>query len=396
MTFFVINDIIYTIVKMPHCFLWRKDITMDQLQKARQEIDLVDKEMARLFERRMKAVAEVADHKKRNGLPIFDPDREEAVVRKNAERLEDTDLRPYYVEFLRDTMKASRHYQKKRMEGMQVAFCGIEGAFASIAAGKIFPGAKQVPFADFHTAYEAVEKGDCDVAVLPMENSTAGEVSQVLDLMYAGSLVVTGVYSLSVRHCLLGTPDAELSDVKKVVSHPQALMQCATYIEEHKLEEIQAPNTAMAAKRVAEKGDPAVAAIANAENAELYGLKVLAHDINEVGLNTTRFAVLSRSSAPQKVMGKHSILMFTVRNEAGFLAKAINVIGDYGYNMRCLRSRPMKELLWQYYFYVELEGDLDTENGKNMIKALELYCERLRVVGSFRYPADLDHTEVEL
>ena len=368
---------------------------MDQLQKARQEIDLVDQEMARLFERRMKAVAEVADHKKNHGLPIFDPDREDVVVRKNAERLENADLRPYYVEFLRDTMKASRHYQKKRLEGMQVAFCGIEGAFASIAAGKIFPGAQQVPFGDFREAYEAVEKGDCDVAVLPMENSTAGEVSQVLDLMYAGNLVVTGVYSLSVRHCLLSTPDAELADIKKVVSHPQALMQCAAYIEEHKLEEIQAPNTALAAKRVSEKGDPSVAAIANAENAELYGLKILAHDINEVGLNTTRFAVLSRSSAPQKVMGKHSILMFTVRNEAGFLAKAINVIGDYGYNMRCLRSRPMKDLLWQYYFYVELEGDLDNENGKNMIKALELYCERLRVVGSFRYPADLDHAEVE-
>ncbi len=368
---------------------------MDQLQKARQEIDLVDREMARLFERRMKAVAEVAAHKKKHGLPIFDPDREEAVVRKNAERLEDAELRPYYVEFLRDTMKASRHYQKKQLEGMQVAFCGIEGAFASIAAGKIFPDAKQVPYGDFHAAYEAVEKGDCDVAVLPMENSTAGEVSQVLDLMYGGSLMVTGVYSLSVRHCLLGTAEATLEDIKTVVSHPQALMQCAAFIEEHRLEEIQAPNTALAAKRVAEKQDPAVAAIANAENAELYGLKILARDINEVGLNTTRFAVLARSAAPQKVMGKHSILMFTVRNEAGFLAKAINVIGDYGYNMRCLRSRPMKELLWQYYFYVELEGDLDNENGKNMIKALELYCERLRVVGSFRYPADLDHTEVE-
>ncbi len=368
---------------------------MDQLQKARQEIDLVDREMASLFERRMKAVAAVAEHKKKHGLPIFDPDREEDVVRKNAEYLQNTDLRPYYVEFLRDTMKASRHYQKRQLEGMQVAFCGIEGAFASIAAGKIFPGAAQVPYSDFHAAYEAVENGTCDVAVLPMENSTAGEVGQVLDLMYAGNLSVTGVYSLSVRHCLLGTSDADLTTVKTVVSHPQALMQCAAYIEEHELEEIQAPNTAMAAKRVAEKGDPTVAAIANAENAELYGLKILAHGINEVGLNTTRFAVLSRASAAQKVMGKHSILMFTVRNEAGFLAKAINVIGDFGYNMRCLRSRPMKELLWQYYFYVELEGDLDTENGKNMIKALELYCERLRVVGNFRYPADLDHTEVE-
>lgn len=363
---------------------------MDQLQKARAEIDLVDKEMARLFERRMRAVEAVADYKKKNGLPIFDPDREDAVVQKNAERLENDDLRPYYVEFLRDTMKASRHYQKKRLEGMQVAYSGIEGAFASIAAGKIFPDAKRTPYPDFSSAYEAVEKGECDVAVLPMENSTAGEVGQVLDLMYSGSLVVTGAYSLSVRHCLLGTPDADISDIRRVISHPQALSQCAPYLEARKFEQVEASNTAMAARAVAEAGDVRTAAIANEENAELYGLKVLARNINETGINTTRFAVLARSNSVQRADGKHFILMFTVRNEAGFLAKAINIIGDHGYNMRCLRSRPMKDLLWQYYFYAELEGDLETENGKEMLADLGHYCERLKVVGSFRYPADLN------
>ena len=145
----------------------------------------------------------------------------------------------------------------------------------------------------------------------------------------------------------------------------------------------------MAAKQVAEKGDPAVAAIASVETAGLYGLKVLEHNINETDVNTTRFAVLSRSTSQEDYAGKHSILLFTVRNEAGFLAKAIQIIGQYGYNMRCLRSRPMKSLLWQYYFYVEVEGDLFSENGKKMLGALGVYCERMKVLGSFRYPADL-------
>ena len=130
-----------------------------------------------------------------------------------------------------------------------------------------------------------------------------------------------------------------------------------------------------------------MAAIASEETAALYGLKILDRNINEVDVNTTRFAVLSRSPVFEEYGGKHSILLFTVRNEAGYLAQAIHVIGQYGYNMRCLRSRPMKSLLWQYYFYVELEGDLYTDDGKRMLGELTRCCDRLKVVGSFRYPA---------
>ena len=362
---------------------------IDQLQQARQEIDTVDREMAALFERRMVAVAQVADYKKKNGLPIFDPDREDAVVAKNMAYITDENLRSFYVTFMRDTMRVSRLYQRKQLSGMEVAYSGIEGAFAAIATHKIFPDAHSNPYPDFGSAYAAVENGECDVAVLPMENSTAGEVGQVIDLMYAGSLVVTGVYSLSVRHCLMGLQGAELSDIQKVTSHPQALMQCAPFIESHHWETVDATNTALAARAVAEGGDPTVAAIASEETAELYGLQILAPNINETILNTTRFAVLARAGEVQCNTGKHFILLFTVRNEAGFLARAINVIGDHGYNMRCLRSRPMKDLLWQYYFYAELEGDLETENGREMLADLSQYCEKLKVVGSFAYPADL-------
>ena len=363
---------------------------LDQLQSARAEIDQIDKEMAALFERRMAAVALVADHKKKNGLPIFDPEREDAVVAKNSAYITDESLRPFYVTFMRDAMKVSRQYQRKQLTGMTVAYSGIEGAFAAIATHKIFPDAQSHPYPDFTSAYAAVESGECDVAVLPMENSTAGEVGQVIDLMYAGNLVVTGVYNLYVRHCLMGLPSASLDDITRVTSHPQALMQCAPYLEAHHMETIEATNTAMAARAVAEGGDKTLAAIASEETADLYGLKILAPNINETVLNTTRFAVLARAGEACQRSGKHCILLFTVRNEAGYLARAINVIGDHGYNMRCLRSRPMKDLLWQYYFYAELEGDLDSPNGREMLSALSTYCEKLKVVGSFAYDANLN------
>jgi hypothetical protein len=118
--------------------------------------------------------------------------------------------------------------------------------------------------------------------------------------------------------------------------------------------------------------------------------EIIEKGINERNVNTTRFAVLTRATVSEKdAAGKHSILMFSVRNEAGALAKAINIIGQFGYNMRCLRSRPMKELIWQYYFYMEVEGDLTSEKGETLLKMLEPYCDKLRMLGSFRYPAVL-------
>ncbi len=362
---------------------------MDKLNEARFEIDAVDREMAALFERRMRAVRSVADYKRAHGLPIYDAAREEAVVRKNSAFIADETLRPYYVEFMSSTMQASRHYQRFLLSGMRVAFSGIEGAFAAIAAHRIFPEAECVPHPDFVSAYDAVLSGDCDVAVLPIENSTAGEVGPVIDRLFSGSLAVNAVYDFSITHHLLAPKGATLATVREVVSHPQALAQCAAFLRGNGYKTREAENTAIAARCVAEAGDPSVAAIASEETAEIYGLEVLSRHINETGINTTRFAVLSRSPVTDGAKDKHSILLFTVRNEAGSLAEAINIIGSHGYNMRCLRSRPMKELLWQYYFYVELEGDLYTEEGKRMIGELAYCCDRLKVLGSFRYPAPL-------
>ena len=362
--------------------------TKNKLQTAREIINRVDKEMAELFIQRMEASRLVAEYKQEHGLPVLDEVREAQVIRKNSEYLEnaDEDIKSCYVNFLRETMAVSRHYQTRLMSGMKVAFCGTEGAFAHIAAGKIFPSAKRVAYSTFADAYDAVVNGDCDAAVLPMENSSAGEVGQVADLLFSGSLYVNMTYDLAVQHDLLVIPGASIDGIREVYSHPQALSQCAPFIRAHGLREHEYVNTAMAAEYVAKKGDPTVAAIASEQAAELYGLKVAVSSINETTNNTTRFGVLSKARSKNpggRQMDMRFILMFTVRNEAGSLARAIDIIGKYGYNMQSLRSRPMKELLWQYYFYVEAEGNIDTDNGSAMLNELSGCCDQLKLIGSY-------------
>lgn len=368
---------------------------MDKLTKAREEISAVDREMAALFVRRMNAVRAVSEYKTEHGLPVYDAAREETLLTKNASYIVDDELRGYYMDFQRNAMRVSRRFQEKLMRGMRVAFCGVEGAFASIAAAKIFDTAMRIPYPDFKSAYTSVVEGECDCAVLPIENSTAGEVAQVMDMMFSGPLYVTGIYDLSVSHNLMAVPGTAISDVEEVISHPQALAQCAHYIRKHGFRERKFENTALAAKFVLEQNSPRLAAIASEETAALYGLTILDKNINENYINITRFAVLARTAVPRETAsdkGRHSILMFTVKDEAGSLAKAINVIGKHGFNMQCLRSRPMKDLLWRYYFYVEAEGDFGSPEGKAVMEELALCCDRLRMFGSFRYPATL-HVE---
>ncbi len=357
----------------------------DKLSQAREEINAVDREMAELFCRRMDAVKKVYEYKSEHGLPVLDKGREAQVIERNSGYVSDGTVRRYYVKFLNDVMSVSRSYQSELMHGMKVAYSGVEGAFADIAAGRIFPDAQRVPKATFTEAYTSVILGECECAVLPLENSFAGEVGQVTDLMFSGPLYVNGIYDLPVTQSLLGVKGALISGIREVVSHPQALSQCAPYIEAHGFRKTEYANTAMAAKFVYEKNDPSVAAIANAETAELYGLEVLANAINESNLNTTRFAVFTRALSDSDMKsGNHFILTFTVRNEAGSLARAIGIIGKHGFNMRSLRSRPMKELLWQYYFYMEAEGDIYSDNGRAMMEELSSCCDKLKIVGCYK------------
>lgn len=358
---------------------------MTELEQARAGINEIDEKMAELFEKRMNLVVQVANYKKKNGMQVFDSSREQQVIERCTQYIKNIDLQPYYVQFIQDLMDISKKYQHKLLEGAKIAYSGIEGAFANIAAKKIFPDGVLISYSDFESAYKSVENGECDVAVLPIENSFAGEVGQVSDLMFTGKLFVNGIYSLPVTQNLLTVKGTNIEDIKKVVSHPQALMQCEKFIKEHGWEIQNFENTARAAKMVAERNDKSVAAIASTETAELYGLEVMAPNINENSSNTTRFAVFSK--VKEEIINTEDfstfIMMFVVKNESGSLVKVLNIIGEYGYNMRVVRSRPLKNSQWEYYFYVEAEGKLSSDRSQEMLTKISEKCQLLKVLGSY-------------
>ena len=354
-----------------------------KLDEARKIINEVDSKMAELFVKRMKACEMVYEYKKEFGLPILDQRREDEVVEKNSAMIEDDVLKGYYIDHIRNLMSVSRAYQYRMQSGLKVAYSGVEGAFAHIAAGRIFPDSNRVSYRDFKSAYDSVVSGEADVAVLPIENSYAGEVGQTIDLIFSGGLFINGIYELEIHQNLLGVPGATVDEIKKVTSHPHALSQCHEYIKLKGFDTEEANNTAVAAKTVAEMNDKSLGAIASVETAEIYGLKVLEASINKSGENTTRFAVLSKVRANTSSLS-NSVLMFTVKNEAGSLANAISIIGKYGYNMTALRSRPLKKHSWQYYFYIEIDGTTDNEDGQKMIEELNIVCDKLKIAGTFQ------------
>lgn len=356
---------------------------MTDLEKGRELINQTDKEMARLFEQRMDAVKMVAAYKKEHGLPVEDLSREKEMVKNNTHGIENEEYRPYYVNFLQSVVNVAKSLQHRMLDGMRVAYSGVEGAFASLAAKRILPQATCVPCSNFEAAYEAVVSGQCDCAMLPVENSFNGDVGKVLDLAFFGPLYVTGVYDVEIVQNLLGINGATVNDIKKVISHPQALGQCASYITQHGFETAEAVNTAVAAKQVAELGQKDVAAIGSEEAAAKFGLVKLDSHINESSNNTTRFAMFTRAEKMPSKKDNHFILLFTVKNIAGSLGQAISIIGEYGFNLRALKSRPTKELIWEYYFYAEGEGNIGSKEGKTMLNELRECCSHIKVLGSF-------------
>lgn len=360
---------------------------MNELEKMREEIGKIDADMAKLFESRMQTCEKIASYKKDNGLSVRDPEREKSLINSNRKYIKDSDVEDYYVKFMRNTIDLSCEYQSRIMKGMRVTYCGEEGAFAYIAAKRMFPSAELVSFSSFTEAYQAVERGEYDCAVLPLENSYAGEVGTVMDLTFSGSLYINQVIDLPIEHYLIANEGATMESIKTVISHPQALDQCENYIRRHGLEAQSFSNTALAAKYVKEQGDTTLAAISSSETPEIFGLKVLDERINDSSANSTRFAAFSRAqnrpSTTAKQDDENFILVYTVPNEAGSLAQTLNIIGAHNFNMRNMRSRPMKGLQWTYYFYVEAEGNINSQNGRDMLQELSAICAKLKLVGTY-------------
>ena len=336
---------------------------MDTLEQARAEIDAVDAQLAALFERRMAAVLSVAQYKQAHGLPIYDAAREAVVLEKAAARIQDPALRPYYRDHVQNMMDVAKQYEAEVLGENRAAYQGVEGAFAHIALRALFPHA------------EAAH------GVVPFENSHAGDVSAVLDLCYNyPELWVVDVYDLPISQNLLVLPGTQLAQLRHVYSHQQAIAQSETFLKQFHLPATAMPNTAMAAKFVAESGDPSQAAIASAETAALYGLEVLVPSINTDGDNTTRFIVLSRE---KPTGGNRFSLLFTLDNKPGKLAEVIQVIGRFGYDMESIKSRPLPHVPFDYYFYVELVGDPADDETAALLRELDHTCRTVRLLGVY-------------
>ncbi len=265
----------------------------------------------------------------------------------------------------------------------KIAYCGSAGSFSEIAAKKLFPDGEWIPAGSFKEAYRKTVCGETDKTVLPLENSYAGEVAAVADELYKGSLFVQNVCAMKVVQNLIGIPGSKISDVKTVVSHPQALSQCADFIAEHGFREIASENTAFAAKSVAEAGDKTTAAIASKACAEANGLCVLAEDIAATSENATRFAVLGKEP-PSPFEGDHLILLFAVKDESGALAASLGVIARHGYNLKSIHSRPLKEKAWHYYFYAEAEQSAGESDEAALLHDMEKHCTGVKIAGHFR------------
>lgn len=360
---------------------------MESLDNVRKGIADIDKQLTMLFEQRMQLASKILEYKKECGLPIFDPDQESVILAKAVASIKDEELKDFGLMFFRNLYEVSRGYQKRLMGDMKVGYSGIPGAYAYIAGKKLFPTAELIAFSDFNKAYKACEEGVVDVVVLPTVNSFAGSVGDVMDLAYHGNLYINLSADMKIVHNLVGVKGAKIEDIKKVVSHPQALAQCSDFIKSMGFEEEAFGNTAMATKLVADTNDKSFAAIASAETAELYGLDILREGVNTSSLNTTKFSVFSRTlntASRKNRIGEHFTIIFTVKNESGALSHVLNLICAQGFNMSSIHSRPLKNSMWGHYFYIEMEGDANSDDAKDLMIQLKSVCSKLKLVGAYK------------
>lgn len=276
-------------------------------------------------------------------------------------------------------------------EKITVAFQGVHGAYSEDAAHRYFSNTVEtVPCAEFVDLFMAVDRGLATYGVLPVENSIEGSVTVANDLLLESDMTVIGEVLVLVRHCLIGHPDAELKDIKRVYSHPQALGQCRTLLSKHpEWEKIPSFDTAGSVRMIAERGDKEEAAIASKRAAQTYGMKVLMEDIQSTQRNVTRFFVLEKNP-PSNLPGDKTSLAFTTKNVPGALHKCIGAFAEHGVNITKLESRPRKERTWEYVFYVDIDGHISDAKVKEALIDLMRKASFVKIFGSYEKAKPLE------
>lgn len=376
---------------------------MLDLEKIREQIDTIDRELVALFEERMKLCREVAEFKIETGKKVLDTQREKeklaaiSAMVKNPENVHSID------DLFSQIMANSRKMQYRLLEeagqslrepyeavdsvcmnGCKVVYQGVPGAYSYIAMKRFF-GEEVENFAvkTWREAMDAVKEGAADYAVLPVENSTTGIVAGVYDLLQEYNNYIIAETYVKVEHALLGLPGTDVSRIRTVYSHPQGLMQCAHFLEGHKdWQQISQANTAGSAKKVLEENDPAHVAIASEEAAAVYGLEVLKRRINDQDNNTTRFVIVTNSRKFVKNAQKMSIV-FETANKAGTLYNLLSHIIYNGLNMNKIESRPIEGRAWEFRFFVDFEGNIDDPRVINALRGIEEEAVSIKLLGNY-------------
>lgn len=270
-----------------------------------------------------------------------------------------------------------------KVKSLKVAFQGEPGAYSEVAVYKQFGAeAQPVPCKSFSKVFRSVELEEAAYGVLPIENSIEGSVNQVYDLLLTYDLKICGEIILKIEHCLIGNPNTNLSSIKRVYSHPQALAQCSRFLEKLLCEAVPTYDTAGSVKIIREKGSKDEAAIASEKAAELYGMKILARNVSDVTDNYTRYIILSKSDAPPTGDDKTSII-FSVKHAPGALYEALGVFAKRKINLTKIESRPTRIKPWEYVFYLDFEGH---KNEPKCLEALDELRDKtlfVKVLGSY-------------
>lgn len=376
---------------------------MTDLQECRRQIDEIDREILELFEKRMKVSEDVANYKIRTGKPVFDAVREREKLKSLGGQAHGEFNSLGIQEVFQQIMAISRKRQYQLLtsngtdevrdyemvdtlplKNVTVVFQGVEGAYSYAAMRTYFPEEISSYHAEtFRNAMEEVVAGRADYAVLPIENSTQGIVTDIYDLLAEYQLHIVGEQVIRVDHVLLGLPGSSFENIRTVYSHPQALAQCRKFLEENPgWEAVKTENTAASAKRVSENQDPSCAAIASREAGRLFGLDLLAENICHNEQNVTRFIIVSNRAVYEKNSRKVSVC-FELPHERGTLYNMLSHIIYNGLNMSKIESRPIPGKTWEYRFFVDFQGNLEDPAVKNAIRGLEAEANRVRVLGNY-------------
>ncbi len=369
---------------------------MTELEGYRKEIDTIDRNLVQLFERRMAVARQVAEYKLAHGMPVLDAQREKEVIASRCALLEDAGMSAELTRFFEQIMSISRARQRKLIraqtvaqprEAEGVAFQGETGAYSELACVTYWnPNVARQAYDSFADVFDAVESGAAQYGMIPIENSYAGAVESIYDLLESYQLHIVGEQYLPIEHLLLGVEGATADSVEEVFSHDQAFLQCANFLKQHEnWKRTPYYNTAVAAHHVARLADPCKAAIANRYASQLFGLRVLAEGIADQTENMTRFVVIARE--PQQTGNKASI-SFVLEHRSGTLAEVLQLFALNELNMVKIESRPLKSRPFEYRFTVDFEGDGLTEHLPEVLEHLRKRCTQLRLLGVYAKGAE--------